>query len=234
MGVETDINENGQKEIETSAQLSEYLQLMGITVPDLTDVIKCENSDSNPSSDMSILVDKTESSEYIDVNTGLARVFNIENITINGACNLELNFEARGRDDTVFAIKKVYTDSSGNVLEYDEDHISFYCLTNDGSCDGGNIAPNSVSIVSNPLTINISEADLSQVRVIPLNGTIAMNYSALCDFDPDEVNFDYIKINSGVNCYGAYREKQILIPGEYSTGYSVMFDYALFNNGVLE
>ncbi len=200
----------------------------------------CEG-DTSEASSLKMTIDRSTPNESIDVRVGASRIFNLEGATISGtSCSLNLKFESRGNTETVFAIKKVYVSDAGEVKEYSNLDIIGYCLSATGNCSDTTVAPaTSVEKISpsDSVSVNLKEVKesiykLREVRVIPLLGTLGVSYSLSTDSCISS-NFDYIKINTGVNCYGSYREKQLLLPGSDSTGYSTLFDYSIYNNGVL-
>jgi hypothetical protein len=71
---------------------------------------------------------------------------------------------------------------------------------------------------------------LSQIRVIPLFNQVEVSHNPVnCSAN----QFEHMKINAAVNCYGSLREKQIFVPGPDSLGYSSLFDYTIYNIGTL-
>lgn len=187
--------------------------------------------------------------DYVDVRVGSARVFNLKDNTYTPPCSMTLMFEARESTPTLFTIKKIYGNSSDEIEAYENDgtiagdDMVAYCFTPDGSpCpDDLGVAQPRTSFnnleAGNTLSIDLTETNgsgvpLYMIRVIPLNNTLAVSNSDVSDCSSND--FSYLKINAGVNCYGSFREKQIMIPGVDSLGYSSLFDYTIYNTGTLE
>lgn len=186
--------------------------------------------------------------DYVDVRVGSARVFNLEGNNYDPSpCTMTLKFEARESTPTLFTIKKIYGNSSDEIEAYvndgTTDDMIAYCFTPDGS-----LCPEDLGVAqprdsfedldaNNTLSIDLAEKNesgvpLYMIRVIPLNNTLAVTH--LFAVGCSERDFSYLKINAGVNCYGSFREKQIMIPGVDSLGYSSLFDYTIYNTGTLE
>lgn len=185
--------------------------------------------------------------DYVDVRVGSARVFNLKDNTYTPPCSMTLMFEARESTPTLFTIKKIYGNSSDEIEAYvndgTTDNMVAYCFTPDGSAcpaDLGVAQPrtsfNNLE-AGNTLSIDLTETNgsgipLYMIRVIPLNNTLAVANTDVSHCSSN--SFSYLKINAGVNCYGSFREKQIMIPGVDSLGYSSLFDYTIYNTGTLE
>jgi hypothetical protein len=189
----------------------------------------CEDTGPDSASGIKVALSRVPTDEYIDVSVGDSRNFNFDGITVTSG-TLTLNVENRGTSTPVFAIKKIYMNqSTGDFKAYDKADNTLYCLgtscpTTIDPTSSGTLTAGSVSVSLSPSTYNIY-----QVRVIPLVGDIAVRYSTTVP----NVNFGYIKINAAVNCYGSYREKEMVIPSTESLGYPTIFDYVLYNNGTL-
>jgi hypothetical protein len=210
----------------------------------------CEDTVENPNPGSSLkltIAPADPTTDYVDVRVGSARVFNLEGNTYTPPCSMKLMFEARESTPTLFTIKKIYGNSSDEIEAYVNDGITddmvAYCFTPDGSpCpDDLGVAQPRSSFENledgNTLNIDLTETNgsgihLYMIRVIPLNNTLAVANSDVSACSSK--SFSYLKINAGVNCYGSFREKQIMIPGVDSLGYSSLFDYTIYNTGTLE
>ncbi len=204
----------------------------------------CE--DTSKGSSLKLTISPATSSDFVDVRVGSARVLNLDGNTYSGAgpCSVSFQFEARDNAPTLFAVKKIYSDTDGNIAEYSPEHITAYCFTpNSTSCssdDLSGIASPSTSFnglnAGNTLNIDLGETGpagttLQQIRIIPLNLTLGVSTSV---GECSTYKFSFMKVNAAVNCYGSYREKQIMVPGTDSVGYSSIFDYTIYNIGTLE
>ncbi len=228
------------------ASLRTFLQKYGINVGLLDqEVAWCE--DTSKGSSIKLTISEAEPADFVDIRVGSARVFNIQESQVDlstASCGIILTFEARDNAPTIFAVKKVFGDEN-HIEEYvndgSTDDIVAYCFQPDGSaCESvsGIAAPmdsfESLSL-NKQLTINFKEQrngyPLSQVRIIPLNLTLGVSHTPTGDCGNNK--FTYMKVNAAVNCYGSFREKQIMVPGADSLGYSSLFDYTIYNIGTL-
>jgi hypothetical protein len=196
----------------------------------------CHDKDTGSSFNISLALVEEEH-EFVYKMVGSARVFNLRNIVFSEeSCNLELRFDNPDSNYALFTIKKIYGTNDDEILGYSNNHMSAYCY---GSCgDIEQTAAPASSFVTIPesgvININLREIvdgyNLYQVRVIPLHGTLGVAHNEITCAN---LKFKYIKVNAGVNCYGSYREKQVMVPGSDSVGYSPLFDYTIYNRGLL-
>lgn len=206
----------------------------------------CEST-NNPASSLKLTIAPAISNEdFVDVRVGSTRVFNLQDNSYTSApCNLTLYFKATEDSPTLFTIKEIYGNTS-EIGEYvndgSDDDMKAYCFMPDGS-----VCPDTLSSAAprdsfldmeagNTLTVDLNRSrgglQLYMIRIIPLNQTLAVAHSIIGDCST--LDFSYMKINAAVNCYGSFREKQIMVPGSDSLGYSSLFDYTIYNNGTLE
>ncbi|MGI6423506.1 MAG: hypothetical protein ACOX0X_02750 [Candidatus Dojkabacteria bacterium] len=248
-----DVRVNGPKDYTSIGEIKALLEENNVdsTILDSQAGITnwCEyNAETNPSSSIKLTIAPADSAtDYIDVRVGSARVFDLKGNTYSdGACYLILKFEAREDSPTLFTIKEIYGNDSDEVLPYvndgSTDDMLAFCFTRSGDPCPTNLssaAPSSSFIAlesGNTRAINLKKSrdgmPLRMIRVIPLNNVLAVSHSfsvANCS----KKTFSYMKINAGVNCYGSFREKQIMVPGLDSLGYSSLFDYTIYNTGIL-
>ncbi len=209
----------------------------------------CEyDADKNPSSNLKLTIAEAKPSDFVDVRVGSARVFNLKDNDSTSPCNLSLSFEARENSPTIFVIKMIYGNSNDEIAEYindgSTDDMKAYCFTPTTlGCTTEQLesiaAPEgSFSALSAGYTVPIGDLNqtrdsysLYQIRVIPLNNTVGISHSDVSGCSTK--TFSYMKVNAAVNCYGSFREKQIMVPGADSLGYSSLFDYTLYNIGTL-
>ena len=247
----TQVQNNGAIEYDRLSQIQDFLRDKNVDTTIITSINDwCEyNAESNPSSNIKLTIAEAEPTDYVDVRVGSTRVFNLKDNTYGtNPCNIVLRFEARDNAPTLFAIKEIYGNSNDEIAEYMNDgglndDIKAYCFTpNSSSCqptDLTGIAAPDTSFLDlesgNTLTINLNKSrtgfPLYQIRVIPLNLTLGISHSF--PVDCSERKFTYMKVNAAVNCYGSFREKQIMVPGMDSLGYSSIFDYTIYNIGTL-
>ena len=247
-----DIQTSGEPEVlESISAIETFLTDKGVNTSMLSNITDwCEYSvDTNPSSNLKLTIAEALPSDFVDVRVGSARVFNLKDNTYNAVCPLALTFEARENSPTIFAIKEIYGNSSDEIAEYvndgtpENDDMKVYCFTPtstgctteelegiaapEGSfldLDAGN------TVTINDLSITRGGYPLYQIRIIPLNNTVGISHSIT---DCSEKQFTYMKVNAAVNCYGSFREKQIMVPGADSLGYSSLFDFTIYNIGTL-
>lgn len=236
------------KEFDNTASIKDFLDGEGVDTTIISSVNDwCE--DSSRGSSLKLTISQAESTDFVDVRVGSARVFNLQGNTYTGGgdCNLTLTFESRDNAPTLFTIKEIYGNDQGEVAEYvndgSTDDMVAYCFKpGSSSCtqeDLEGIAAPAGSfkplLAGNTLSVTLNktrgEYTLQQVRVIPLNLTLAVSHSiGNCS---QNNKFTYMKVNAAVNCFGSFREKQIMVPGADSLGYSSLFDYTIYNVGTL-
>lgn len=205
----------------------------------LTTVPWCEESaEGTSASSLKIALGITDPSEKIDVTEGNDRTFNFEGTSIDTGCQLPVTVNLGGSSQAVFAVKRIYMNSSGEVKDYAEEDMKAYCVSENGTCTDGSVEPiDSLEQIGTGDTINIEiedvgSYDLAEVKIITLKGIISTSFGEpTCSIE--DLNLSYIKINVGVNCSGSYREKQMVFPSMRNLGYSTIFDYTIYNNGVL-
>ena len=248
-----EIQTDGEQVFENTTEIKGFLDGKSVDssmIGQITDW--CEyDAEDNPSSNLKLTIAEALPSDFVDVRVGSARVFNLEGNTYQPTpCSLALTFEARESSPTIFAIKKIYGDSN-NIAEYVNDpgtvpgidDIKAYCFTpTTPGCTPdelqGIAAPEGsfLDLEANyTVPIDLKEMrdalPLYQIRVIPLNNTVGISHSDVSGCSTK--SFSYMKVNAAVNCYGSFREKQIMVPGADSLGYSSLFDYAIYNIGTL-
>lgn len=247
ISLDLDSQEGGKFELNSITDITNFLNNYGIDSTILsvnTGQQWCQ--DTSTGSSLKLTIAPATSDDYVDIRVGSARVLNLQGNTYTGTgpCNVTFVFEARDNAPTLFAVKKIYGDPSGNIAEYSPEHITAYCFTpSSTSCtseDLSGIASPSTSFNGlgggNTLSFDLKEVGpggttLQQIRVIPLNLTLGVSTSV---GDCSTYQFSFMKINTAVNCYSSYREKQIMVPGTDSVGYSSIFDYTIYNVGTLE
>jgi len=156
---------------------------------------------------------------------------NLSGVTVPAGCNVELTFTPENAD-RLFTVKKVYLDGSGGYKPYELADMKLYCLLNANDCS--DILPTSSfesTFTNNKLNISLPEANLVEVRVIPLKGTIEIGVSS----SPQCNNiFNQFLIKATSVCSGQERTMQVIIPSATNYGYDPMFDYTIYNsNGAL-
>lgn len=242
----TEIQSSGEKVFNSTGALANFLNERGV---DTTIIGAVDNwcEDTSKGSNLKLTVAQAKPEDFVDVRVGSARVFNLQNNVVSGDCNLTLKFEARDNAPTLFTIKEIYGNSNGEIAEYindgtTDDMIAYCFKPGSTSCsneDLSGVAAPSSSFQGlqsgNTLSINLNKTRdtyrLLQVRIIPLNLTLGVSHS-IGECSP--LDFTYMKVNAAVTCFGSFREKQIMVPGSDSLGYSSLFDYTIYNIGTLK
>jgi hypothetical protein len=168
--------------------------------------------------------------------------FNVQSATnINDPCNLNLFFNGSDASVTsVFIVKKVYEDGTDPVVEN-------YCVNTIETTECVNIADVDYEDSINPPTDydlvngihylapkNLAESGLAEIRILPIKGTIKVSSSIIPSDCIEGTQFNPIKITAEANCNGTYRAKQMFLPGSGNLGYSTLFDYGIYDNGLFQ
>lgn len=247
------VQQEGTKEFTSIGAIKEVLDEYFVDSSILDQQNWCQyHIENNPSSNLKLTIAQAEPTDFVDVRVGSTRVFNLkDNSYTTNPCNIVLQFEARDNAPTIFAIKEIYGNSNDEIAEYQNDgtingdDIKAYCFKPNGdSCTAGDLTGIAAPIGSfngleagKRLTINLNRSrggyPLYQIRIIPLNLTLGVAHSFPSNPICSAKKFTYMKVNAAVNCYGSFREKQIMVPGVDSLGYSSLFDYTIYNIGTL-
>ena len=162
--------------------------------------------------------------------------------------NLNMRFKSVG-ESAAFVMKTVKS-IAGVVSEEDIN----YCVTNlDGTyCDAIDI--DDVEYKSSLTNMTIWDGtldayqidadgyidliqklsdDIIEIRILPISGTLAVSNS-LNPSDCIDKEFRSVKVSAEVTCNGSYRGKQMFLPGSGNLGYSTLFDYAIYDNGLFQ
>ncbi len=240
------IQQDGEKTFDDLGQLRTFLSDYNIDTG-LLDKEDAWCDDGSTGSSIKLTISEADPADFVDVRVGSSRVFNLaeSGLVATAPCGVTLTFEARDNAPTIFVVKEIYGDGT-HIEEYVNDGASVddmiaYCFEPDGSaCSdiSGFAAPaGSFQALSAGRTLGIDFAKtrngypLAQIRIIPLNLTLGVSHTPTGTCTGNE--FSYMKVNAAVNCYGSFREKQIMIPGADSLGYSSLFDYTIYNIGTL-
>ena len=169
-------------------------------------------------------------------------------------CFLRLRLKTNS-DYSIFIIKFVARDDdTGEFSEWDQK----YCIGQDGAgCDSGSISSEIVSYLSDfidggdvldwsedlggafekdiNLGRKIYNENVVQIRILPLYGTLSVaDYFQDGQLSCINRDFSSIKISAEVTCNGSYRGKEMYLPGSGNLGYSSLFDYAIYDNGLFQ
>lgn len=243
------VQQEGTKEYTSIGDIKLILDEYGVDSSILDQQNWCQyHIENNPSSNLKLTIAEAEPTDFVDVRVGSTRVFNLKDNSYNAnPCNMVLQFEARDNAPTIFVIKEIYGNSNDEIAEYVNDgatdDIKAYCFKPNGdSCSAGDLTGIAAPVDSfngletgRKLTIRLDKSrgayPLYQIRIIPLNLTLGVAHSFPSNCSAKK--FTYMKVNAAVNCYGSFREKQIMVPGVDSLGYSSLFDYTIYNIGTL-
>ncbi len=199
----------------------------------------CEDSTST----IEITVGYADANSPIEYDVGEVMAINLGsvNMATYPTCSANLTFTTAGSGDHLFTIKKVYMNkATGDVSPYQLTHMQLYCLTSDSivaNCGQGVVAPStSPSPIlqkftsGGSLSIPLTEANLYEVRVIPLKEKLGV---AMVPSNCGNVLNNYT-VRTKVVCKGDSREKEVVIPNQNNMGYPAIFDYTIYNaNGTL-
>ncbi|MCD4756225.1 hypothetical protein K8R20_01245 [bacterium] len=198
------------------------------------------------SSSIKVTIGQSDEGDFVEIQQGSVRVYNLTDATIVAPCVLTWRFRPVS-DSSAFLVEYIMND--GSVVTQSEEH---YCITSDGAAcntidnveylssflntgdmasvgamDGEGAYARSIDLVVR------FAADVKEIRVIPIAGTLSVA-DTLSDLSCIDKEFRSIKIRSEVNCNGSYRGKQMFLPGSGNLGYSPLFDYAIYDNGLFQ
>lgn len=171
-------------------------------------------------------------SEGPEYNVGDVMAINLSSVpTVQSGCEVDLNFPSG--DNKIFTVKEVYSHVSGvGYAPYRLEDMEVYCTNN---CRGMSPTTSFEEWMTKPiLTYDmyaLKNSGLTELRVIPLKGTIEIGVSS----SPQCNNiFDQFLIKATSICSGQERTMQVIIPSATNFGYDPMFDYTIYNsNGAL-
>lgn len=171
-------------------------------------------------------------SEGPEYNVGDVMAINLSSVpTVQSGCEVDLNFPSG--DNKIFTVKEVYSHVSGvGYAPYRLEDMEVYCTNN---CTGMSPTTSFEEWMTKPiLTYDmyaLKNSGLTELRVIPLKGTIEIGVSS----SPQCNNiFDQFLIKATSICSGQERTMQVIIPSATNFGYDPMFDYTIYNsNGAL-
>ena len=165
-------------------------------------------------------------SEGPEYKVGDVMAINLSDVTVPSGCNVELTFSPQNQD-RVFAVKEVYSDGSGGYRPYKLSDMKLYCLLNANNCR--DVEPPlsfESTFTNNKLDWTFPIANLTEIRVIPLKGTIEIGVSSTSCNNI----FDQFLIKATSICSGQERTMQVIIPSATNYGYDPMFDYTIYNS----
>ena len=187
---------------------------------------------------------------YTDYGPGVVWSLPTKNVLRGKAeCSLNLNFDIRGSSKVGFVVSKIYCEYGEDGLateckKYVVDDFDKYCFSINGStCNAGekfydgntgdsNWIPFNPDAESIPIEMGNATSP-SEIRVIPVGGTIGISYSLTPD-TPDtpgcgmDEGLRLFQLRATANCGGVYRGKEILVPE--TKWHETMFDYVIFND----
>lgn len=170
----------------------------------------------------------TEGPEY---KVGDVMAINLSSVApLPDSCtSVTLTFSPAGAD-RLFTVKKIYKEGSG-YKAYELNDMLLYCLKSDNNCE--QVSPiSSIEVWEGKPTLNVdlTNRNLSEIRVIPLTGKIKIGIGS----DTCGNVFNQFLIKATSTCSGQERTMQVIIPGATNYGYDPMFDYTIYNsNGTL-
>jgi hypothetical protein len=217
--------------------LANYLSIPESMLPDPS--TWCPGSTDNLSSIL-VRVERTGEDEFVDKQPGDVMAYNVQGASFTeDPCNLTLKINTVS-DNSVFILKKVY---EGDI----DPDVRNYCVHTDGTTNCGDLGdniepessisppPSSVGNVYSLEAIDLNDLakPLAEVRILPIVGKIGISH----ELNPPtciDKEFKDIKITAEANCNGSFRAKQMILPGSGKLGYSTLFDYGIYDNGLFQ
>ncbi|NLE30687.1 hypothetical protein GX618_00210 [Candidatus Dojkabacteria bacterium] len=169
-------------------------------------------------------------SEGPEYKVGDVMAINLSSVpTVPSGCEVELNFPSG--DNKIFTVKEVYSDGGVGYKPYELADMKVYCTNN---CTGMSPTTSFETWDTKPILTynmyNFKQNGLTELRVIPLKGTIEIGVSS----ENCGNIFDQFLIKATSICSGQERTMQVIIPSATNYGYDPMFDYTIYNsNGAL-
>lgn len=169
-------------------------------------------------------------SEGPEYKVGDVMAINLSSVpTVPSGCEVELNFPSG--DNKIFTVKEVYSDGGVGYKPYELADMKVYCTNN---CTGMSPTTSFETWDTKPILTynmyNFKQNGLTELRVIPLKGTIEIGVSS----ENCGNIFDQFLIKATSICSGQERTMQVIIPSATNFGYDPMFDYTIYNsNGAL-
>jgi len=220
-----------------SAEIKELLGLVGVDEDSITvDESWCEGENS-----MSVSLEYSDYTDYIEFSEGSVAVINLEGGSVEGECILKVRLKAV-ESTAVFIIQRVF-DDEGTVTE----EVDGYCIQSgtEEACpsDIEDVEyESSLSSISWDLSEDVHYIDFNlgdeinnddtvEIRIMPIKGTLALS-NELEQEDCINKQFNYIKITAEANCNNSYRGEQMYLPGSGCLGYSTLFDYGIYDSGL--
>ncbi|HRX43976.1 MAG TPA: hypothetical protein P5059_01855 [Candidatus Dojkabacteria bacterium] len=209
-----------------TTKIEEYFGEIGLELEELAMDASCSN--------YKMSFEFAPPSEGPEYNVGDVMAINLSNVTPPENCEVSLNFPQYG--EKIFTVKEVYSDGGGGYKPYELAHMRVYCLLQGSkNCEGMSPTTSFEEWMTKPiLTYDmyaLKNSGLTELRVIPLKGTIEIGVSS----SPQCNNiFDQFLIKATSICSGQERTMQVIIPSATNFGYDPMFDYTIYNsNGAL-
>ncbi|HCC67672.1 TPA: hypothetical protein DEP90_00425 [Patescibacteria group bacterium] len=222
------------------SEMKEFLEDIGVDVEVLPEEDWCEGTSN---SHIHISLDQTDENDFIEIQPGSVRAYTLDDAIANPGCQLNMRFRSIG-DTAVFVIKSV-TNTGGVVSEVNEN----YCITNvesttcedvedveyEDSLDKGMIWDSGLNAyMKDSGSIDLPTAisnGIVEIRILPISGTLGVSNS-LSTEECINKEFRSMKVAAQVTCNGSYRGKQMFLPGSGNLGYSTLFDYAIYDDGL--
>lgn len=205
-----------------TTKIEEYFGEIGLELEELTMDASCSN--------YKMSFEFAPPSEGPEYNVGDVMAINLSSVpTVPSGCEVELNFPSG--DNKIFTVKEVYSDGGVGYKPYELADMKVYCTNN---CTGMSPTTSFETWDTKPILTynmyNFKQNGLTELRVIPLKGTIEIGVSS----ENCGNIFDQFLIKATSICSGQERTMQVIIPSATNFGYDPMFDYTIYNsNGAL-
>lgn len=166
----------------------------------------------------------TEGPEY---KVGDVMAINLSGITPYppASCTATLSFTSSS-SETLFTVKKVYTDGGTGYKPYELQDMGLYCLS--ANCPSQSPSSSLETLEDgNKLRFIFDNPTLQEIRVIPLKGIMKIGIEGSTECNKI---FDQFLIKATSVCSGQERTMQVIIPSATNYGYDPMFDYTIYNS----
>jgi type II secretory pathway pseudopilin PulG len=238
--IEANLPQEGLLADGTLELLFQSLSIDEALIPELSEW--CPGNDPESKSSLKLSVREAEAIDFPEIAPGSVRAYNFQDVTVDPGCSL--NLYVKGSEGiSVFIVKQVFEEKDPVVNNYCVDSSGGEDCATDTIPDIDPVgslssAPwkadkNYYALLPFDLINLVNNEGLAEIRVLPILGTIGVNNS---DISGCAIGKSYksIKITAEANCNGTYRAKQMFLPGSGNLGYSTLFDYGIYDNGLFQ
>lgn len=156
-------------------------------------------------------------------------------LLVKNNCALDFRFDTRGVEYSSFLIHKIYAKNyPQKILRTPTlEDMHFYCLSQTGSCNNLDLTKSweyidNTTLVSTNLFENSNGYTVDGLRIVPLQGDLAVNASLSSDNCAGNYNPEFVKVQLEVICKKNRDNKEIYIPNTGYLTYTSIFDYTIY------